>query len=57
MLLATKLMLDWLGEKEMADALEIGIATVIHEGKIRTYDLGGDNTTLEVAEAVITHLP
>jgi 3-isopropylmalate dehydrogenase len=57
MLLATKLMLDWLGEKEMAEALETGIAGVIHEGVVRTYDMGGDNSTLEMAEAVIAHLP
>jgi 3-isopropylmalate dehydrogenase len=52
MLLATRLMLNWLGETEAADALENAIAQVIKEGEVRTYDLGGDATTLEVAEAV-----
>ncbi len=52
MLLAAKLMLDWLGEREKAEALDTGIAAVIQEGKVRTYDMGGDNTTLEIAEAV-----
>jgi len=52
MLLTVKLMLDWLGEKEMAEATDSAIATVIAEGKVRTYDMGGSNTTLEVGEAV-----
>jgi len=52
MLLAVKLMLDWLGEREQAERLEKAIARVVKEGKVRTYDMGGDATTLEVAEAV-----
>jgi 3-isopropylmalate dehydrogenase len=56
MLLAAKLMLDWLGERDKADALEAGISAVIQEGKVRTYDMGGDSSTLEVAEAVVDHL-
>lgn len=56
MLLTTKLMLDWLKETEMAERLEKAIAEVIAEGKVRTYDMGGTNTSLEVAEAVIAKL-
>jgi 3-isopropylmalate dehydrogenase len=56
MLLTTKLMLDWLGEMELALALESAIAAVIAEGKIRTYDMGGDNTTLQMASAVAERL-
>jgi len=56
MLLAVKLMLDWLGEREKAQALEAAIAGVIAEGKVRTYDMGGSNTTLEVAQAVAERL-
>ncbi|HDM67021.1 MAG TPA: isocitrate/isopropylmalate dehydrogenase family protein [Thermoplasmatales archaeon] len=52
MLLSVKLMLDWLGEKDKASRLENAIATVIKEGKVKTYDLGGNNSTLEVAEEV-----
>ncbi len=51
-LLTVKLMLDWLGETSQADCLEGAIATVIKEGKVRTYDMGGKNTTLEIAQAV-----
>ncbi len=56
MLLAVKLMLGWLGEKETAAALERAIADVIAEEKVRTYDMGGNNTTLEVAQAVAERL-
>ncbi len=56
MLLAVKLMLDWLGEGDRAQALEAAIAAVVREGRVRTYDMGGSHTTLEVAEAVAAHL-
>lgn len=56
MLLSSKMMLDWLGEKEWAARLEAAIAKVLKEGKVRTYDLGGTNTTLEMAEEVVKNL-
>jgi 3-isopropylmalate dehydrogenase len=56
MLLAAKLMLDWLGETEKANALEAAIASVVAEGKVRTYDMGGSDGTLTVAEAVAARL-
>jgi isocitrate/isopropylmalate dehydrogenase len=56
MLLATKMMLEWLGEKESASHLEEAISTVILEGKVRTYDLGGTSTALDVAHAVTQFL-
>ncbi len=56
MLLAVKLMLDWLGEIDMAQSLEEAIAKVIAEGKVRTYDMGGESTTLEMAHAVASKL-
>jgi 3-isopropylmalate dehydrogenase len=52
MINSVKLMLDWLGEKKDASMLELAIATVIKDGKVKTYDLGGSNTSLEVAEEV-----
>ncbi len=52
MLLAVKLMLDWLGEPGKARTLEQAIAGVIAEGRVRTYDVGGSHSTLEVARAV-----
>ena len=42
MLLTAKLMLDWLKETEQATRLENAIARVIKEGKVRTYDMGGE---------------
>jgi isocitrate/isopropylmalate dehydrogenase len=56
MLLTTKMMLDYLGELDTAAAVESAIADIINEGKVRTYDMGGTNTTLEVAEAVAERL-
>ena len=52
MINTVKLMLDWLGEKKDADKLEKAVATVIKESKVKTYDVGGNNTTLEVAKEI-----
>jgi len=56
MLLAVKLMLGWLGERELATRLQSAIAAVIEEGKVRTYDLGGSDGTLDVAREVARKL-
>ncbi len=56
MFMAAKLMLDYLGEEELGNKMEDAVAKVIAEGKIRTYDMGGSNTTLEVAEAVASNV-
>ncbi len=55
-LLAAKLMLDWLGETGKAGELEGAIAAVVAEGKVRTYDMGGSASTLDVARAVAANL-
>ena len=55
-ILAAKLMLGWLGEKEKAERLENAIARVVKESKIKTYDMGGRNSTLEVAEGIAKKL-
>lgn len=55
-ILASKMMLEWLGERDMALAIEKSVAKVVKEGKIRTYDMGGNNTTLEVAKAIAENL-
>ncbi|MDG2031851.1 MAG: isocitrate/isopropylmalate dehydrogenase family protein [Phycisphaerales bacterium] len=55
MFLTAKLMLDWLGEDEMATRLEAGVAQVIREGKIATYDVKGrgkGDSTSDVAAEV-----
>ncbi|HNT77739.1 MAG TPA: isocitrate/isopropylmalate dehydrogenase family protein [Anaerolineae bacterium] len=56
MLLTVKLMCDWLGETAKAQALEVAIAAVIAEGQVRTYDMGGSATSLDVARAVAERL-
>jgi 3-isopropylmalate dehydrogenase len=56
MLLATRLMLDWLGETEKSRRLESAISAVIAEGKVRSYDMGGDHSTIDVANAVAEKL-
>lgn len=56
MLLSSKMMLDWLGEIEKGKALEKAIDNVIAEGKVRTYDIGGNSSTLDMAKAVVAYL-
>jgi isocitrate/isopropylmalate dehydrogenase len=55
-ILSAKMMLDWLGETEKGAAIEKAVAEVIREGKVRTYDMGGSNTTLEMGEAIAARL-
>lgn len=56
MILTVKLMLDWLGETDRATRLENAVATVIKENRVKTYDVGGTSTTLEVAKEVAAKL-
>jgi isocitrate/isopropylmalate dehydrogenase len=51
-ILAAKMMLDWLGEKEKAERIEVAVGEVIKDGRVRTYDMGGRNSTLEMGKAV-----
>jgi len=52
MIFASRLMMEWLGETDKAEKVEKAVSEVIAEGKIKTYDMGGDSTTLEVAKAI-----
>jgi isocitrate dehydrogenase (NAD+) len=56
-ILAAKMMLDWLGERKLAGQVEAAVAAVVAEGKVRTYDMGGSHTTLQMADAVAACLP
>jgi isocitrate dehydrogenase (NAD+) len=56
LLLSAKLMLEYLGEVEAAKKLENAIAEVIKEGKVVTYDLGGNAKNYEMAEEIIRKL-
>jgi isocitrate dehydrogenase (NAD+) len=51
-ILAAKMMLDWLGETEKGARLDHATALVIKEGKVRTYDMGGTHSTLDIARAI-----
>jgi isocitrate/isopropylmalate dehydrogenase len=56
MLLTAKMMVEHLGEKQQAAAIEQAIAEVIKEGRVQTYDMGGKATTLDIAHAVAARL-
>jgi len=49
---SAKMMLDYLGERKLASRIEKGVARVIAEGRVRTYDMGGSSTTTEMAAAI-----
>jgi 3-isopropylmalate dehydrogenase len=55
-ILAAKMMLDWLGETAKGSQLDHATAEVIKEGKIRTYDMGGSHSTLDIANAIAERL-
>jgi 3-isopropylmalate dehydrogenase len=55
-ILAARMMLDWLGETDRAGRVEGAVAAVVREGKVRTYDMGGDATTTRMAEAIAAKL-
>ncbi len=52
-ILASKIMLDFLGETEKGETVLKAVAEVIAEEKVRTYDMGGNNTTIEMAEEIV----
>ena len=49
---SAKMMLDYLGETALASRIEDAVARVIAEGRVQTYDMGGNATTTEMAEAI-----
>jgi 3-isopropylmalate dehydrogenase len=55
-ILTAKMMLEWLGELDLANRLERATAAVIKQGQVRTYDMGGSHTSLEMAEAIAREL-
>ncbi len=52
LLRAVVMMLEYLQEIEMARVLENAIATVVLEGKVRTQDMGGEASTMAMAQAI-----
>ena len=55
-LLAAKLMLEYLGEKEAGHWIQRAVDHVIEKGEVLTPDMGGKNTTDEVGEAIIREI-
>lgn len=55
-ILSGGMMLDHLGLTQAGQQIEKAVAAVLAEGKVRTPDLGGSNTTSEVTQAVIAKL-
>ena len=55
-ILASKMMLEYLGENEWAERIENAIINVLLEGKVLTPDLGGSSSTREVTNAIIAAL-
>jgi isocitrate/isopropylmalate dehydrogenase len=55
-ILAAKMMLEWLGERQIAVDIERAVAHVVEHGAVRTYDLGGSASTTDVAMAVAESL-
>src|SRR6266704_3646487 len=49
---AAKMMLDYLGETKAANLVEKATNSVLKEGKILTYDLGGNASTSDVGKAI-----
>jgi tartrate dehydrogenase/decarboxylase/D-malate dehydrogenase len=52
MILSGAMMLRHLGETAGASAVEAAVDAVLSGGQVRTPDLGGSSTTMEVAEAI-----
>ncbi|HYW46018.1 MAG TPA: tartrate dehydrogenase [Bryobacteraceae bacterium] len=55
-ILSAAMMLEHLGMGEASQAVESAVAAVLADGKIRTPDLGGGNSTEEVTDAVLEKL-
>ncbi len=51
-ILAAGMMLDHLGEEERGAALRAGVARVVADGRVRTYDMGGAAKCSEMGTAV-----
>ena len=48
-------MADYLGEREIRDAIFSATEQVINEGKTETWDIGGNATTTQMTDAIITY--
>ena len=56
MILSASMMLDYLGEWEASNEIKKAVEKVIADCKIRTPDLGGDASTMDVTKAIVREL-
>jgi isocitrate/isopropylmalate dehydrogenase len=46
------MMMDYLGEADVSSDIETAIRQVLQEGKVKTQDMGGVNSTSEMGDAI-----
>lgn len=56
MILSTAMMMDYIGEKEIASEINKAVENVVAKGKVLTPDLGGKAKTMEMAEAIVSEV-
>lgn len=56
MILSASMMLDYLGEWEISNDIKNAVEKVVVDCKIRTPDLGGDSSTMDVTKAIVKEL-
>ena len=56
MIMASAMLLDYIGEKVAARKIEKAVIEVLREGKVRTADLGGSSTTSQMSEAIASKI-
>lgn len=56
MILSASMMLDYLGEWEISSDIKNAVEKVVADCKIRTPDLGGDSSTMDVTKAIVKEL-
>ena len=55
-ILSAKLMVEWLGEKEIGKKIGDAVAKWVKESSIKTYDMGGTASTLDVAHEIVKYM-
>jgi len=53
---STAMMLEHLGRADLGEAVMTAVQDVLEEGRVRTPDLGGSSTTVEVVDAIVARL-
>ena len=56
MILSISLMLNYLKEYEIAENVDKAVQKVLEKGKVKTPDLGGNASTMEMTKEIIKEL-